>query len=168
MDYYEINFEPSAITLDSHDNSNDSDDKSWFLKKDVQFFLLFPTQSHNRFINGIIKKSLFRWMAVAENWEKREKSVMTGSRHPTANTCHGPFSGSCPNLAAAVVLRKYNTPICHPLLTMGTPLSQLRYRLNSGTFLCTWSDGPVQSGGGCGGWLGGAGGGRQTVWPVAE
>ena len=45
------------------------------------------------------------------------------------------FQDPCPNLASAVVLWDNCTPICIPLPTKGTPLSQLGYRLNSGKFL---------------------------------
>ena len=45
----------------------------------------------------------------------------------------GPFSGVCPNFAFVVVLLGKYTLICHSLLVMGTPLSHLRYRFNSGT-----------------------------------
>ena len=71
-------------------------------------------------------------MATAESQDKKtKKSVMTGSQIrdiplQTPGMCRGPFSGPCPNLATAVVLRENNAPICYPLLTMGTPLSQLR------------------------------------------
>ena len=76
-------------------------------------------------------------MAVAESWEKRRKvaGLEVEPACPTAKleNRRGPIWGACPNLASVVVLRRKYTPICNPLLAMGTPLAQLRYRFNSGT-----------------------------------
>ena len=92
-------------------------------------------------INNVFKKHS-PLSGCCRKLREKKKRVAGGDvepAHPTSKlgNYRGPFSGTCPNLASAVVLRGKHTPIGNPLLAMGTPLSQLRYRLNSGTLLCT-------------------------------
>ena len=98
------------------------------------------------FIDEITRKTFFvEWPLQKGKKETKKpwkRGVMTERRTrdiplQTPGKCRSPFSGLCPNLASVVVLGENSTLICSPWLARGTPLSQLRCRLDSGTLPCT-------------------------------